>query len=211
MIWQKLKKRVRPTADSDAGSLSAHQLKGHRFLGKFRNDQQGATAVEFGLLALPFFAIIGATLETALVLLVTQIMENGVQDAGRAIRTGQAQGSGATLADFRTELCGNTLGMFDCARFHISVKTVTNFASASYTPPVFNPLPAPGSWVDPEVYQSGGGGCVVLINVHYRWTTLSGLLGFSLADTPGSTTRLMSGVSIFRNEPFGGSSISCGS
>lgn len=204
MIWRKLKDRLHPASNCDSGSPSARQQKGHRFLSRFRKDQHGATAVEFGLLALPFFAIIGATLETALVLLVTQIMENGVQDAGRAIRTGQAQGAGATIADFRTELCDNTLGMFDCSKFHISVKTVTNFASASYTPPVFNPIPAPGSWVDPQVYQSGGGGCVVLINVHYRWPTVTGMLGLSLADSPGETTRLMSGVTIFRNEPFGG-------
>lgn len=188
---------------ADPVSKKAPRQKfGRRILSRFTKDQRGVTAVEFGMLAVPFFAIIGATLETAFMLLVSQILENGVQDAGRTIRTGQAQAAGATISSFRAELCDNTVGLFDCSKFHISVKTIANFASASYTAPIYDPTEGVEDWTDPEVYVNGGGGCVVLINVHYRWPALTSLMGFSLADVPDSGVRLLSGVSIFRNEPF---------
>ena len=53
----------------------------------FAHDESGVTAIEFGLLAVPFFSILGAILETSLVFLSGQVLESAVQDASRLIRT----------------------------------------------------------------------------------------------------------------------------
>jgi Flp pilus assembly protein TadG len=42
----------------------------------FARDESGVTAIEFGLLALPFFSILGAILETSLVFLSGQVLES---------------------------------------------------------------------------------------------------------------------------------------
>ncbi|RYE39513.1 MAG: pilus assembly protein, partial [Hyphomicrobiales bacterium] len=62
-----------------------------RSAGQFGRDDRGVTIIEFGILALPFFTIIAAILETSLVFFAGQILDSAVQDAGRLIRTGQMQ------------------------------------------------------------------------------------------------------------------------
>ena len=45
--------------------------------GRFRRDQRGVTAIEFGAVAAPFFALLFAIIETALTLWTTQVLETG--------------------------------------------------------------------------------------------------------------------------------------
>src|SRR5690606_2566182 len=73
------------------GTIWGRLNRRRRALGR---DERGVTAVEFGLLALPFFTIIAAILQTSLVFLADQVLESAVHDAARAIRTGQAQEAG---------------------------------------------------------------------------------------------------------------------
>ena len=53
--------------------------------------QDGAAAVEFGLVAAPFLALIFAIMETAIVFFAGQALETAVADSARLILTGQAQ------------------------------------------------------------------------------------------------------------------------
>ena len=48
-------------------------------------DQRAVTAIEFGMLAFPFFAIVGAILQTSVVFLASQVLESAVHDAARTI------------------------------------------------------------------------------------------------------------------------------
>ena len=57
----------------------------------FRRDERGTTAIEFGILGMPFFALLAAILETSYVFLAGQILDTAVQDSARFIRTGQVQ------------------------------------------------------------------------------------------------------------------------
>jgi hypothetical protein len=73
-----------------------------RRLLRFRRDERGATVIEFGLVALPFFGLLFAIIETALVFFAGQALETAVSNAARLIRTGQAQSAGYTVSDFKT-------------------------------------------------------------------------------------------------------------
>src|SRR5688572_17065966 len=98
----------------------------------FLRDDRGTTAIEFGILGIPFFALLGAILETAYVFLAAQILDTAVQDAGRYIRTGQLQkgGYGSGEKDkFRSEVCEGLFGLFDCTKLWVRVETVTSFSS----------------------------------------------------------------------------------
>jgi Flp pilus assembly protein TadG len=66
-------------------------------------DESGATAVEFGMLAAPFIAMILAILQTSTSLLLSQGLDTAVQEAGRLVMTGQVHESGgvASAAAFR--------------------------------------------------------------------------------------------------------------
>src|SRR5688572_33004714 len=82
----------------------------------FVRDERGVTAIEFGILALPFFTIIFAIIETTMVFFAGQVLDSAVEDASRMIRTGRAQTAGYSLTNFRTLMCGYTFGLFgDCS------------------------------------------------------------------------------------------------
>ena len=56
-----------------------------------RRRREGSTAVEFALVAFPFFILLFGILEIGLMLLVDALVETAASDAGRQIRTGLAQ------------------------------------------------------------------------------------------------------------------------
>ena len=58
---------------------------------RFARGDDGAAAVEFGMVAAPFLALMFAIMETALVFFAGQTLETAVADSARLIMTGQAQ------------------------------------------------------------------------------------------------------------------------
>ena len=72
----------------------ARTLAAKCLLRRFARQQGGAAAVEFGLVAAPFLALVFAIMETAIVFFSGQALETAVADASRLIMTGQAQTQG---------------------------------------------------------------------------------------------------------------------
>ncbi len=168
----------------------------------FARDARGVTAIEFALLAPPFFAIVLAILETALVFMAAEIFDSAVHDANRAIMTGRAQAQSATLDNYRDMVCGHTFGMLDCDAIHIVVSPVGDFTSASPPPPVASDCSEQDCrWTEEEAFDPGGGSSVVLVRAYYRWPVIINFFGIGMANLPDNT-RLLASVRVFRNEPF---------
>jgi Flp pilus assembly protein TadG len=166
----------------------------------FGRDDRAATAIEFGILALPFFALIGAILETAVVFLASQIFDSAVQDASRLVRTGQA--ANFDVAAFNTQVCNELVGLFDCTKLRTEVTPVTNFASANFSASPLDP-DHPEQWKLQPSFDPGIGSQVMMVRVYYKWPVVLNFWGFSLATSPDGT-HLMSAVRVFTNEPFTG-------
>ena len=65
-------------------------------LRRWRRDQSGVTAIEFGIVAMPFMMLLFGIISVCLYFFTKFTMENAVWQAARAIRTGQfQQGQGA--------------------------------------------------------------------------------------------------------------------
>src|SRR6476660_10133509 len=110
-----------------------------RLVRRFVRQQDGAAAVEFGLVALPFLGLTFAILETALVFFAGQTLETAVTDSARLIMTGQAQTGGWSKEDFKNAVCADVYGLFDCSgQMYVDVKTYTSFAAITQTPPETN-------------------------------------------------------------------------
>ena len=62
-----------------------------------------SVAVEFALVAPLFFCMLFAILETAIIFFASQVLENATQESARLILTRQAQNTGMTEADFKTQ------------------------------------------------------------------------------------------------------------
>ncbi len=161
-------------------------------------NREASTAVEFGILALPFLALLGAIFESALCFLAGQILDTAVADAGRLIRTGQAQASGYSQAQFTTQVCNRLYVLFDCSGLTIDSKVYTNFTSANTTMPIDGSKNFDTSGF---TYQMGGSSEIVVVRAFYQYPLYFNKLGLDLSNLSNGT-RLLSGVSAFRNEPF---------
>lgn len=161
-------------------------------------DRRGATAVEFGILALPFMALMGAIFESALCFLAGQVLDTAVADASRLIRTGQAQAAGYSQAQFLTQVCNRLYVLFDCAGLSIDSKVYTNFTSATTTMPIDTNKNFNTSGFG---FQMGGSSEIVVVRVYYQFPLHFNKLGLDLSNL-ASGKRLLAGVSAFRNEPF---------
>ena len=69
---------------------------------RYAQARDGATAVEFALVALPFFALVGACLENGIVFWEQEILQQAVSDASRQIYTGAFQTTNAGTTDTAT-------------------------------------------------------------------------------------------------------------
>ncbi len=165
---------------------------------RFARGEDGIAAVEFGIVAAPFLALMFAIMETAIVFFASQTLETAVADSARLIMTGQAQSSSFTEAQFKSAVCGKILGLFDCANgIKIDVKTYSNFSSISTA----KPIDANGNLLTNFGYSPGAPGDIVVVRLMYEWPMYVSLLGFSLNDMAGNK-RLIIATAAFRNEPY---------
>ena len=77
-------------------------------------QQQGSAAIEFGLVAATFLALVFAILETAIVFFAGQALETAAADSARLIMTGQAQTQNLDASRFKNAVCAKIYGLFDC-------------------------------------------------------------------------------------------------
>ena len=170
----------------------------------FGRDERGVTAIEFGILALPFFTIIFAIIQTAIVFLVTQVLDSAVEDAARRVRTGEAQGY--TDTQFRDYMCGYTFNLISCNTTNLQIQSKilsSGFSGASNSIPqtcTTSTCTWTSGW---GTYASGSAGCraVMQVTVYYRYPLLLVLPYFNLKNQPDNY-RLLSAMRVFRNEPY---------
>lgn len=152
------------------------------------------------MIAFPFFFMLFAIMEIALLFIVDSVLENAVIETGRVIRTGQADNSNMTAAQFKTSLCGR-MNIFsaDCpSRATVDVRVITQFRNV--TPP--DPM-ASGTSFDSSAltYLPGQPGSLVLIRVWYRQPLITPFMAQALSKLNDGTT-ILTATTTFRNEPF---------
>lgn len=177
-------------------------------LGRFRSNRRGSAAVEFALVAPMFFALLFAILETALVFLASQVLENITFNSARILLTGQAQTGTVTTCQttpgvalacdqttFKAYVCSQIPALFDCSKLFVDVVSTTSFGALSLTDYgdscSFNP-----SGVQ---YSPGTSGQVVVVRLFYQWPLVVTGLGYNIGC---SNKRLLVATAAFKNEPF---------
>src|SRR5260221_3921746 len=152
---------------------------------RFTRDESGATAVEFGIVAVPFFALLFAILETAMAFFAAETLETAVSNASRLIRTGQAQQQALTAATFKDKVCGQLDYLFSCASgLFIDVKTFPDFGSIDLA----TPRDTSGNLKTTNLgYIPGHGGDIVVVRAYYAWPVVVNKIGNNFGDQPNGT------------------------
>jgi Flp pilus assembly protein TadG len=164
---------------------------------RFSRETRAATAVEFGLVAAPFLALLVAILQTTLVMMAQSVLQEATTQASRLIMTGQVQNGDVSQSTFKQDVCNDAAAMFSCGQITVVVQTYSSFSSppsyvsgGTFTPPT----PA-NSW------SPGGPGAIEVVQVFYPWPVFLAPLGFNLSNLTGNQMLLI-GTAAFRNEPY---------
>lgn len=169
-----------------------------RFL-RFLRRKEGATAVEFALIAPWFFLTLFGLLEIALVAFAQTNLDYAIDETARRIRTGQAQTQGLGATAIRSEVCANfkRIMAMDCSRLYIDVDRFADFNSAGGGVPVVN-----GNFQTAQIgYQQTQRNEIVLVRGYYEWRFVTPMFQPILGNLSNGDRLLVSSV-LFRNEPF---------
>ncbi|MET4800955.1 TadE/TadG family type IV pilus assembly protein [Bradyrhizobium sp. LB11.1] len=165
----------------------------------FAADNNGATAVEFALVAAPFLALIIALVQTFLVFFAQELLESVVQQSARLIMTGQVQSAQMTQAAFKQKVCDQIVIFFNCSGMMVDVQVANDWTTAntSLPPLTFN---GQGQVTNVWQYNPGDAGDIVVLRVTYVWPVVLGPLGFNLSNISNGNRQIMASAA-FQNEP----------
>lgn len=168
---------------------------------RYASDKRGVAAVEFAMIAIPFFLLIFSLLEVCVIFIMSSVLEHGASEVAREIRTGQLQQAGITDSQFKTRVCAELFGLMSCdSKLVIDVQTFANFASSG-NPDPFDPVTgelATGTFD----YSLGTQNEIVVVRVFYEWDLLIPVMSAPLSNMTNNR-RLLQATVAFRNEPFG--------
>lgn len=168
---------------------------------RYKTDQSGVTAIEFGIVGIPFLLLVLGTMEMGLAFFVNRIVDNAVLESARMIRTGQAEKGNFSPSAFKDDICSNLPSVLcDLDKFAVDVRSYDNFSGLSDLEN-HTMLDKDGNLKDSFEYNDGKASSIVVVRVIYRWPMFSALMQLDAGDT-GGTERLLSSTAVFRNEPF---------
>lgn len=188
---------------------------GHRPspLQRLVEDANGASAVEFALVAVPFFALLGAIIQIAFMTWAQENLDFTFQKAARAVFTGQFQqknaGNGATAATLLTaihdSMCGPTSGngvatVYSCSGLKVDLKLGTNFAATTFSPPV-DPSTKTWSTGFGTNYGCAAPGAIVIATAAVEFPLFFRLWNAGLSSFSDGGVLLQS-TAVFRTEPY---------
>jgi len=162
-----------------------------------RARRDGSAAVEFGIIAVPFLMLLFAILEIALISLTDTVLENAVIDAGRQVRTGEADRSGMSTDKFKTKICANMSAFADncTSRLTVDVRVLTGFLKPPEDPlktGTFNP-----AGLD---YKQSQPGDIVIVRAWYQQPIFTPFMTQGAPRAGG--TGILTATTLFRNEPY---------
>ncbi|GAM98419.1 similar to TadZ/CpaE [alpha proteobacterium U9-1i] len=180
--------------------LKAFAQRTRRALVRFGRARSGVAAIEFGLLAIPFFMLTVGLAEVGMIGLAQASLDDGISMTSRNIRVGVVQSGGLTYAQVQDQLC-ERFSMFiaaDCEdNLFLDVDTFESFVDIDNTSPIAGGnLNTGGFGFDPGTSSS-----IVVVRAYYRWRILTPGFATLLQNVDGGQ-RILSSNIMFRNEPW---------
>jgi Flp pilus assembly protein TadG len=203
-----------------AGGLSKNKGSKSGLKRLFRS-KDGAAAMEFALLAIPYFLIVFAIIETFVAYTGEQLVANAVDTMGRKLRTGNITFKHTTTTnnisetDFRRLFCGEISILIKCSeaeittraetnKLWINVRSYANFAAMPTTVPT-NPNGDLDISETAISYAPGGPGTKNMLRAYYKWDIITDLLRPYISNvrpSQGSKYFLMVETAVFKNEDY---------
>ena len=161
-------------------------------------DRRGMTIVEFAIIAMPFFLLLAAVFEQAIIFYKHELLQTAVSASGRLILTGQASAAGYTQEQFRQQVCAKLPSFMQCSTISVDVRPYTSFTSAR----AFKPLDQNGN-LDPTQlgYNAGAATSIIVVSAYSVQPVMFPNLN-QFYSSAGNGHILIAAQAAFRNEPY---------
>lgn len=181
---------------------------------RLRRAEDGASILEFALVAPTLMLLVIGIVEVAMMLFVNTLLEGSVREAARYGITGYVFEGYDRIAIIRNIVRQNTIGLVDMEHVRIETLTYSSFTAIGKPEPfsdnngngvrdsgeAFNDVNGNGQWdSDMGVAGAGGPGDIVVYTISYDWPMLTAFLGDLLGH--GGLVTLRASYAI-RNEPW---------
>jgi Flp pilus assembly protein TadG len=167
---------------------------------RFGRTRDGATAVEFALVAPIFIGLLISVLETGMFFFAQNVLQAAAVQAGRLILTGQAQTNGLTETKFASDVCPSIQALFNCKNLMVDVENYASFIGANVATPTLT-FNTQGQVTNNWGYSPGTPGEIVVVRLMYQWPIITGPFSLILPNLSNGTSLIM-GVTAFRVEPY---------
>jgi len=182
--------------------LIAYLRRRGRDVSRFSRAREGATAVEFAMVAPALIATLIAILEVMFFLFAQQTLQTAAVEMGRLFMTNKGPSQGSTVNGngqmlSTSSICGIIQPVLDCTAVTVDVQAYSNYGGAdTSTLQLYNG----GTPITNFSYTAGTPGQIVVIRLAYQLTTITGPLGFVLSSLSNGKMEVM-GVMAIRVEP----------
>jgi Flp pilus assembly protein TadG len=185
-----------------------------RSISAFARSRDGSAAIEFALLAIPYFMVIFAIIETFIAFAGEQLVSNAVDTMSRKIRTGQITAANTTRTAFRTAFCNEVSILIACSsteaatpsKLFVDVQKFSTFAAIPTT------IPRTSTAANADIntasfqYAPGGAGTINMVRAYYKWQIITDLIRpyiSSVRPADGSSAYyLIVATATFQNEQY---------
>jgi Flp pilus assembly protein TadG len=183
---------------------------------RLRRDRAGATAVEFGLLVLPFMLTMLGVFELGYTFFMMSALDSAARSSARAVMTGAVSTSGMTAGTFRSSVvCPKLPSNFDCGSLFINVTVVPSGTNPtgyySYVNGAQSALLVPTLNSAANSFCPGSGGQYVVVQLLYPASAFTQLFaGRSTAIYQGKQVNVLMSTATFKAEPYSGAAAYAG-
>ncbi|WP_252805438.1 TadE/TadG family type IV pilus assembly protein [Rhizobium sp. L1K21] len=196
-------------------------MKSKTTFDRMRISRDGATAVEFAILIVPFLMVLFATMETFLAFTAEHLAANAVDTLARKVRTGEITfgmnrpATDMTEAQFRQAFCDEVSIIIRCSpteaaspqKLYIDFEQVASFGAIQTDIPRINSDNNSDLDTSAFSFSPGNSAAINSLRVYYRWEITTDLIRpfISNLKPAGETVPsqfLIVATTAFRNEAY---------
>lgn len=176
-------------------------------------SRDGVAAIEFALLAIPFFLLLFAIIETCIAYAAEQVLDNAVDEMARKLRTGQityetGQPTDMTKGEFRAAFCEQIAILMSCDdKLSLNVQSLPSFNQIPEGIPREDGRPFGDLDTSGFDYAPGQDGSKNIVRAYYRWPIVTDLIRpfvTNIRPEDGSmpSDYLIVGTAVVQNEEY---------
>lgn len=180
---------------------------------RFGRDENGSAAIEFAILAIPFFLLVFAIIETCVAFAAEQTVNKVVNELGRDLRTGRitfntGEATDLTEQQFQDLFCERMSVMIRCGadvekRLFLDLRSFDTFAD------IPTGVPKKNGAIDTTGFDfsPGGASSINVLRAYYLWRVTTDLMRPYITNITAAGDSiphhyLIVGTTAYRNESY---------